>query len=182
MERSLDFASRFASGAPSALAEAYARYGSLLFTVARNVLNDDAAAEDCVHDALVRVWRAPNVYRPERGDLRAFLVACVRNEAMTMLRSATRRTAREERSHRLQPVADMTFDVKDHVEIERLRDAMRRLPEEQRAALELAYYGNRTQAEVASELSVPIGTVKSRISAAMRRLAAELRAPQGSAT
>ena len=183
MERSdPSLATSFAAGATWALADAYARYGALLYTVARNVLRDEAAAEDCVHDALMRAWRSPNPYRAERGDLRAFLVTCVRNEAMTMLRAASRRSAREERSHRLEAVRETTFDVRDHIEIERLREAMGRLPNEQRVALELAYYGNRTQAEVAAELSVPVGTVKSRISAAVRRLAGELGAPQGSAT
>jgi RNA polymerase sigma-70 factor (ECF subfamily) len=173
-----ELAADFAAGKRSALADAYRRYGRLLYTVARNTLGNDSAAEDCVHDALLRVWRTRGAYRPERGVLRAFLVTCVRNEAMSMLRSAMRRSSREERAERLEPAREAVFDVPDHVEVQRLRDAMARLPEEQRKALELAYYGNRTQSEVATELSVPLGTVKSRLSTAMRRLADELRVPQ----
>jgi len=165
----------FAAGRQGALAEAYSRFGRLLYTVARNALHDEAAAEDCVHDALLRVWRTPGAYRPERGNLRAFLVTCVRNEAMTMLRSAQRRAVREERFERLEPDTQEGIEVPDHVEARRLRDAMQRLPHQERAALELAYFGNRTQREVASELGVPLGTVKSRLSAAIRRLGAELR-------
>jgi RNA polymerase sigma factor (sigma-70 family) len=168
-----DFAARKRDG----FARAYRLYGRLLYTVARNVLGSSTAAEDCVHEALLRVWQTPEGYRPERGALRAFLVACVRNEAMTMLRSAGRRTAREERAERLQPVRSTNFEVVDHVELERLRGALARLPDEQRVALELAYFGNRTHVQVANELGVPLGTIKSRIAGAMRRLAAELAPP-----
>jgi RNA polymerase sigma factor (sigma-70 family) len=105
-------------------------------------------------------------------------VACVRNEAMTLLRGSSRRSRREERAGRLEPVRASSFEVVDHVEVERLRDAMARLPGDQRAALELAYYGNRTQAQVATELGVPLGTVKTRIASAMRRLAADLAPPE----
>jgi RNA polymerase sigma factor (sigma-70 family) len=169
-----ELAAGFAAQRQDGLAGAYRRYGRLLYTVARNALGSGAAAEDCVHDALLRVWQTPGAYRPERGDLRAFLVACVRNEAMTMLRSASRRSAREERADRLQPVRSTTFEVADHVEIQRLRDALGRLPDDQRAALDLAYFGNNTHVQVAEALGLPLGTVKGRIASAMRRLATEL--------
>jgi RNA polymerase sigma factor (sigma-70 family) len=168
-----DFAARTRDG----FARAYRQYGRLLYTVARNVLGEGTAAEDCVHETLLRLWQSPGAYRPERGALRAFLVSCVRNEAMTMLRRSGRRVAREERAERLAPVRATTFEVIDHVEVERLRTAVARLPDDQRVALELAYFGNRTHVQVASELGVPLGTIKSRIAGAMRRLASELAPP-----
>src|SRR5580658_1296347 len=116
-------ANEFAARSRDALAHAYERYGRLLYTVARNALGDGAQAEDCVHDALLRVWRMPNSYRAERGPLRAFLTSCVRNEAMTMLRCSGRRAAREERAVRLEPVRVQTLEVADPVEAARLREA-----------------------------------------------------------
>ena len=163
----------FGARKPDALERAYAAHARVLYAVARNVLGDHGLAQDCVHDALLRVWQSPDSYRPDRGALRPFLVACVRNEALTALRSAGRRSAREEMVDRLEP-HETTFEVVDHVEAERVRRALQLLPHEQRAALQLIYYGNRTQAQAAEELGVPLGTLKSRIALAMRRLGAAL--------
>jgi RNA polymerase sigma factor (sigma-70 family) len=172
-------AADFAAHAHDALSRAYARYGRLLYSVARHVLGDEWAAEDCVHDALLRAWQSGR-YREDRGELHGFLVACVRNQAMTMARSARRRSAREWRAEYLEPVKSTTFEIPDHVELGRLRDALSRLPQEQRSALELAYFGNRTHMQVAAELGVPLGTIKSRIAGGLRRLASDLRAQPGS--
>jgi RNA polymerase sigma factor (sigma-70 family) len=176
-----ELAADFTARRPAALAAAYERHIRVLYAVARSVLGGDEAAEDCVHDALLRVWQTPGSYRTERGPLRAFLIACVRNEAMSMLRSGARRLAREERAERLAPVADSTFEVVDHVEARRLREALASLPAEQRAALELVYFGNRTHAQAAAQLGVPLGTVKSRISLAVRKLQSLVSPPEGAA-
>jgi RNA polymerase sigma-70 factor (ECF subfamily) len=145
----------FTARRPAGLEEAYALWARVLFSVARAAVNDDAWAEDCVHDALVRVWRAPNHFAGNRAMLRAYLIACVRNESIATLRSQSRRDARESRAARL-------------------RAALERLPADQRTALERAYYGNRTHVEIAAELGVPLGTIKSRIAMAMRKLQTEL--------
>jgi RNA polymerase sigma-70 factor (ECF subfamily) len=71
-------------------------------------------------------------------------------------------------------VSSVDPPVVDPVETQRLQSALARLPEEQRKALALAYYGNKTQVEIANELGVPLGTIKSRISMAMRKLQVEL--------
>ena len=172
----------FASREPSGLEQIYALWSRAFAGVARHVLADDSRAEDCVHDALLRVWRAPNHFEGNRAMLKAYLIACVRNEAMTMLRSQSRRATREAKAFRLLPAADDDVPVADPVEARRVRAALARLPEEQRAALELAYYGNKTHAEIAGELGVPLGTIKSRISMAMRKMHAELTDLRESAT
>jgi len=167
----------FVARRPSGLEQAYALWSVVFLSVARHVVSDNARAEDCVHDALLRVWNSRNTFSGNREVLKAYLVACVRNESMAMLRSMGRRDAREAKAARLSPVATEDPPVVDPVETRRLRNALERLPAEQRTALELAYYGNKTQAEVAQELGVPLGTVKSRISMAMRKLQAELAKP-----
>jgi RNA polymerase sigma-70 factor (ECF subfamily) len=164
----------FTARRPAGLEEAYALWARVLFSVARAAVNDDAWAEDCVHDALVRVWRAPNHFAGNRAMLRAYLIACVRNESIATLRSQSRRDARESRAARLEPEAAVDAPVADPVEAQRLRAALERLPADQRTALERAYYGNRTHVEIAAELGVPLGTIKSRIAMAMRKLQTEL--------
>jgi RNA polymerase sigma-70 factor (ECF subfamily) len=169
-----DFAARRAAG----LEGAYALWSRVFLGVARHALPDRAQAEDCVHDALLRVWRAPNRFEGNRAMLKAYLVASVRNESLSMLRGESRREARELKAVRLAPEAD---DVEppavDPVEAERVRAALARLPEEQRVALESAYYGNKTHVQISRELGVPLGTIKSRIAMAMRKLQAELAVP-----
>ncbi len=167
----------FAARRPAGLETAYALWARLFVSVAHHVLDDRTRAEDCVHDALLRVWRAPNRFEGNRAMLKAYLAASVRNEALALLRSQSRRDARELRSARLAPEATVEPPAVDPVESERLRAALARLPDEQRVALELAYYGNKTHVQISQELGAPLGTVKSRIAMAMRKLHAELAVP-----
>jgi RNA polymerase sigma-70 factor (ECF subfamily) len=157
----------FSARDAQAFERVYLRYGRRLLAIAANVLGERTAAEDAVHDALVRAWNAGS-YRPERGALGAFLGACVRNEALANVRSAKRRAAREQRVN--DPVI-----VVDPAEAIVVRAALVVLPPEQRDAIESAFYRGRTHVEIARETHVPLGTVKSRIALGMRRLAAELR-------
>jgi RNA polymerase sigma-70 factor (ECF subfamily) len=149
--------------------EAYRRYGSLLFSVALNVLHNAEEAEDCVHDVLVRVWKNPQTFAAERGTVRAFLAVCVRNDAISRRRSASRRDRLAARmSEQTEPAQEI--EIADFVEHARVREALAQLPEEQRKALALAYFGGKTHVEIAKELDEPLGTVKSRISLGLRKL------------
>ena len=163
----------FVARRPSGLARAYERYAVLLVSVARQVLGDAALAEDCVHDALLRVWQTANSYRPERGSLRAFLTTCVRNEALSTHRSSGRRSEREQKAFRLEPRDAETIEVVDPVDAARVRAALTRLPDEQRETIVQAYFNDLTQSQIAERLGVPLGTVKSRVSLALRKLQAE---------
>lgn len=147
----------------------YRAYGTTLYSVARHVLHDDDEAQDCVHDVLLRLWERPESYRRERGALRSFLMVCVRNEALTRLRSTARRLRRE-RDLAVASPAVYDIEVRDHVEAGRLRDAFGALPPEQRAALQLAYGQHLSQSQIAERLSLPLGTVKSRVSLGLRKL------------
>lgn len=148
---------------------AYRAHAPRLRAVAYHVLRDRDAAEDAVHGALVRVWSSGS-YRPERGELLPFLIACVRREALDALRTAKRRSAREARSNDGDPVAPDETAALDPVESRRVRSALEGLPREQRDVIVRAYYGHRTLAEVSHDTNVPLGTVKSRLAAALRRL------------
>ncbi|MGH7661702.1 MAG: sigma-70 family RNA polymerase sigma factor, partial [Vulcanimicrobiaceae bacterium] len=107
------------------------------------------------------------------------LIACVRNDALARRRNAARRRAIEEREAGLQPSVE--FDVPDHIEAARVRSSLNTLPDDQRRALELAYFAGMTHREIAAALNEPLGTIKSRLALALRRLARELGEPQGAA-
>jgi RNA polymerase sigma-70 factor (ECF subfamily) len=171
-------AQAFVSRVPDALGEAYRRYGDLLFSVARSVMCDATLAEDCVHDALVRVWSQAESYRPGRGTLRAFLVVCIRNEALTRRRDASRHAAIEARAFSGDRFDEGAFAESDHVELARLREALAALPADQRAVLDHAYFGGLSQSQIAARLGLPLGTVKSRASIALRKLALAMHHPE----
>ena len=147
---------------------AYRAHAARLRAVAYDVVRDRDAAEDVVHGALVRVW-STGAYRPERGALLPFLIACVRREALDALRTAKRRRLREVRAAGDIVAPDDTAAI-DPVEARRVRGALDALPDAQRDVVLRAYYGHRTLAEVAQDTNVPLGTVKSRLAGALRRL------------
>jgi RNA polymerase sigma-70 factor (ECF subfamily) len=165
-DRELDAA--FAAHVDGALEEAYRRHAPALQAAARHVLGTAGDARDCVHDALIRVWSKEGAYRPERGALRSFLIVCVRNEAISRKRSAVRHVASEQRA-----AAAPTFGI-DVAERLAVRTALSTLPPEQRDVIELAYWGDCTQAEIASRLGIPLGTIKSRAALGLRKLARTL--------
>jgi RNA polymerase sigma-70 factor (ECF subfamily) len=159
----------FVAGERHGLESVYAAYRKPLYSVARNILRDEDEAQDCVHDALLRIWQRPGGYRSERGSLRAYLLVSVRNEALTRQRNAARHTHIEKRAAREQQSV-YELDVNDPVERGRLRRALAALPAEQKTALELAYFGQLTHVQVAQRLDAPLGTIKSRIALALRKL------------
>jgi RNA polymerase sigma-70 factor, ECF subfamily len=168
-------AAGFAARERGAFSEAYRRYSALLYSTAYNVLGNAEEAQDCVHDALARLWRSPHVFSPGRGSLRGFLVVCVRNEAI----SRRRRKERDLRVARRLATFRQDHDelrVSDPIERDRVRKALAELPDDQRRALELAYYGGKTHTEIAAELDEPLGTIKSRIKHGLRKVAAALTA------
>lgn len=165
-DRELDAA--FAAHVDGALEEAYRRHAPALQAAARHVLGSAGDARDCVHDALIRVWSKEGAYRVERGALRAFLMVCVRNEAISRKRSAVRHVASEQRA-----VTGPAFGI-DVAERVAIRTALSTLPREQRDVIELAYWGDFTQAEISSRLGIPLGTIKSRAALGLRKLARSL--------
>ena len=114
----------FVARKPSGLEQAYALWSRLLFSVARHAIADSGQAEDCVHDALVRVWRSPNRFTGNREMLKAYLITCVRNESLGMIRREGRRDARELKTARLAPVTSVDPPVVDPVETQRLQAAL----------------------------------------------------------
>jgi len=146
---------------------AYRAYARALYGAALGVLRDHGRAQECVHDVMARLWRGPNPYRPARGSLAAFLTVCVRNEALSRLRR-DRNRARIDRSLAVEERADEAFG--DPLERERVARAVAALGDEQRETILLAYARHMTLDEIARERALPLGTVKSRLSSALRAL------------
>lgn len=156
----------------AALAEVYRRHAPSCYGLARKVLGDAAIAEEVVQDVIVQLWSDPGRFDPERGSLRAFLLAQAHRRAVDRVRSESSRQAREARQAR--SAVSLDYDLEREVVAWSLagevRDALGGLPEAERRAIALAYLAGHTYREVAGLLDEPEGTVKSRIRSGLARL------------
>lgn len=159
-----------------ALAEAYRRHAGAVFALARRLLVDAALAEEIVQEVFLRLWNDPERFDHERGSLRSYLLAQCHGRSVDLLRSETARRRREERDVRRTAEAgyDLEHEVVDLAVAETVRAALSTLPDAEREAISLAYFGGHTYREVAEMLRQPEGTVKSRIRVGLQRLRSEL--------
>jgi RNA polymerase sigma-70 factor (ECF subfamily) len=159
-----------------ALAEVYRRHGGAVYGLARRVLNNAAEAEDVTQEVFLRLWNQPDRFDPARGSLRSFLLAQSHARAVDSVRSLSARRRRESKDARFTAAAeyDMQHEVWDLALADQVSKALAGLPEEERRAIEMAYFEGRTYVEVAQLLGQPEGTVKSRIRNGMRRMRALL--------
>jgi RNA polymerase sigma factor (sigma-70 family) len=159
-----------ASGDDAALAALYDRFGRVAYGLAYRILRDQALAEDAVQEAFLAVWRSADTYRRERAKPATWILTLVHRRAVDLVRREHRR-----RGEPLEEMPEAVGDaVAEEVDIRERRatvqTALAQLPEDQRQALELAYYGGYTQSELAERLGVPLGTIKSRMFAGLARL------------
>jgi len=154
----------------SALAELYDRFGRVAYGLARRILRDDALAEDAVQEGFLAVWRSAARFVPERAKASTWLMTLVHRRAVDLVRREERRRtdALDERAEAPAGATDEAVWLR--FERERVQDALARLPDQQREALELAYYGGFTQSELAERLGQPLGTIKSRMFTGLSRL------------
>lgn len=161
-----------------ALSEAYQRHGGAVFALAMRTLRNRTLAEDVTQEVFVRLWDRPERFDPDRGSLRAFLLADTHGRSIDFIRSEEARKAREEKDGILavdpQPAID--DEVWSLVMSDKVRTALDLLTDDERAAIELAYFQGRTYREVAADLQAPEGTVKSRIRTGLMRLRSALAA------
>jgi RNA polymerase sigma-70 factor (ECF subfamily) len=159
-----------------ALAEVYRRHGGAVFGLARRVLNNASEAEDVTQEVFLRLWNQPDRFDPGRGTLRSFLLTQSHGRAVDAVRSLNARRLRESGDARRTATAeyDMQHEVWDLAVADQVARALGDLPDDERRAIELAYFDGHTYVEVADLLGQPEGTVKSRIRNGMRRMRAVL--------
>ncbi len=158
---------------PGALEELYRRHSVAVFGVARRVTGVPEHAEEVLQEVFLRLWRSPERFDPTRGALRSFLLMDANARAIELVRRDAARRAREEKTvHLAEPLRgeEIGGELWDVVVAGHLRDALDALTPLEREAIELAYYGGLSQSELAERLGVPLGTIKSRMFAALGRL------------
>lgn len=165
---------RVAEGDETAFAAVYEAVSGSVLGVALSVLRDRAQAEEVAQEVLVEVWRSADRYRPDRGSVRTWVLTIAHRRAVDRVRSAQAATDRERRAARLEAALPEFDEVSEAVEDREERDRVRRclgsLTEIQRQSVALAYYRGLTCREVSESLSVPLGTVKTRLRDGLLRL------------
>lgn len=164
---------RFRSGDETVLAELYRRYSGPMLATAFNLLGDRELAADAVQRAFLQAWRGADRFDPGR-DIQPWLYAITRRTSIDVYRR-NRRSA-DELSLDSNPWLGETTSGADPQSFEavwqawEVRTALDQLPADEREVLRLAYFEGHTQTEIAAQLSLPLGTVKSRTHRAQRRL------------
>jgi RNA polymerase sigma factor (sigma-70 family) len=162
-----------------ALEALYQRYGRAAYSLARRILTEETLAQDVVQEVFLSLWRDAGRFDAGRGTVATYLLSMTHHRAVDAVR-------REENLRRwrtsdagLELEADPKARVEDEVEASErrseVRAALKELPDAQREALLLAYFGGYTQREVAALVGVPLGTVKTRMAAGMRKIKEALR-------
>jgi RNA polymerase sigma-70 factor (ECF subfamily) len=171
-----DTCARLAARDEAALTEIYDQYASFVFGLALRVIREQRGAEDVAQEVFVFLWERPDAFDPERGSLRTWLGTLTHRRAVDYVRreEARRKRAQRDAACRATQLPDVEELATALVTAERVRAALAELPDEQREAIHLAYFGGRTYRQVAAELGIPEGTAKSRLRLGMRRVAAAL--------
>lgn len=161
---------------PSTFERAFAEHERGVYAVAYRVLGNQAQAQDVVQDVFMRIWRKPDRFDPSRGELGSFLRLMARSRALDLWRegdAANRAGERFKVAVTQEPVRE---DARPDLECEqrdqrtRMRSLVRELPDAQREAIVLSYWGGMTADEIAKRSGVPVGTAKSRVRLGLNRL------------
>ncbi|MFF1378158.1 sigma-70 family RNA polymerase sigma factor [Streptomyces sp. NPDC058308] len=166
---------RVAAGDQEAFEELYGLVSGPVFGLVRRVLRDHAQSEEVAQEVLVEVWRTAPRFDPGRGSALSWILTLTHRRAVDRVRSVRAARERETRAARFGegPAFDhVAEEVEATLDRERVRDCLRSLTDLQRQAVTLAYYDGCTYREVARHLSVPLGTVKTRMRDGLLRLRA----------
>jgi RNA polymerase sigma-70 factor (ECF subfamily) len=173
---------RVQRGDRAALRALYQRVGGQAMAVAVRVLGAQSEAEEVVQDSFVDVWGRAAQFDAVRGSARAWMLSMVRNRAIDRLRTRganSRMIDRVRDGHTDRPRSPTPLELAEQREArERVQRALAALTNEQRHAIELAYFEGLSQSEIAARLGEPLGTVKSRVRAAMEKLASLIKSDQ----
>jgi RNA polymerase sigma-70 factor (ECF subfamily) len=165
-----------AIGDRNALAQLYDRFAPILLAVATRILRERREAEDLLHDVFLEVWRQAGDYDEKRGSVRAWLLVRLRSRALDRRKSAaaTRFVSGDAERILDEREGGGGDDPSLAPDRTKVRKVIATLPDEQRTVLELGYFEGLSSSEIAARIDAPIGTVKSRVAAALARLRAGL--------
>jgi len=155
----------------SALEILYDRHHRMALGLARRILGEQQAAEDVVQEVFLSAWRQAERYRSERGSVKTWLLAMVHHRSVDRLRRSPSGVLVElEAEIEDRRVAPVWEQASDRIDAEQVNAALDYLPREQRETIELAYFGGKSQSEIAELLGVPLGTVKGRTRLGLEKL------------
>jgi RNA polymerase sigma factor (sigma-70 family) len=162
-----------------ALEALYERYGRPAYSLARRILTEETLAQDVVQEVFLSLWRDAHRFDAGRGTVATYLLSMTHHRAVDVVRREEKLRRWRTSDEGLELEADPKVGVEAEVEASErraeVRAALGELPVDQREALLLAYFGGYTQREVAALVGVPLGTVKTRMAAGMRKMKASLR-------
>jgi RNA polymerase sigma-70 factor (ECF subfamily) len=152
---------RIRAGDQTAMADLYDRYARVVYGVALRVLADTAAAEDVVQEVFLQLWRNPQAYDAKRGRLAPWLAVISRNRAIDFLRKRPLDDDIDEMP--ISTGVDLEDEAAQKLAIDKVRGVLGQLPQDQRKALEMAFFEGMTHTEIAGKMGEPLGTIKTRI-------------------
>ena len=170
-----DLISLVEGGDAEAFAVLYDRHGRPAYSLAYRMMGEKQAAEDLAQEAFIKVWRRAGSYRAQKGSVRTWILSIVHNRGIDQLRShASRRRIQEkiEASAASSQPSEALAETWRNTQSEQVREALNTLPKEQLKILELAYFSGYTHVEIAELLGVPLGTVKGRMRAGLKKMRA----------
>jgi RNA polymerase sigma-70 factor (ECF subfamily) len=166
-------------GDDASLAALYDRYGGVAYGLALRITGDATTAEDAVQDAFVSLWKQAPRFDAERGQVRSWLLTIVHHRAVDAVRRRAHRPERQlpEGAEEFLVDAQRRPDelAERSIEARAIREAVSRIPDDQRRTVEMAYFEGMTHVEISRAMGVPLGTVKSRLRIAMEKMRDELR-------
>jgi len=154
-----------AQGNQDAMAAVFDRYSRIVYCIALRVLREPGLAEDVMQEVLLMVWKRPQSFVAQRGNLGAWLSVVTRNRAIDVLRKRSPLDPIDDMP--LPDPRDMTVASEKGWMLDKVRAALETLPTEQQAPLELAYFQGLSHTEIAEKTGSPLGTVKTRIRAGL---------------
>jgi RNA polymerase sigma factor (sigma-70 family) len=174
--RDRDLMMRIGEGDQEAFRGLFGRYAPAAKALALRVVRQSHLAEEIVQESFMALWKHPDGYDQQRGSVKSWLMGMVHHRAVDLVRreEAHRRRAVQAIPQAMETEPDPAEQVVEEVgapeERATVQAALAELPAEQRRVIELMYFGGRSQSQIAAELDLPLGTVKSRTLLGMRRL------------